>query len=371
MASRLRSERRVVRAPRAKWGRAAALVALVVAPACAHGGAEPSRARMVLARAALSLYAGMWDTLSAVAYDPRGQVDTRPIFWFSDDPRIAAVDTHGVVVAYTPGRTTFRAMNGVVTRTVPVTVLADSTKPRIQLLELSTRTIDLVGGDAVLSVVAHARDSESGIRTMQASAAPAAPIVPWAVRLSCLMSLESGTRTNGTWRCSFPIHRYTMPGPWQLVVEATDWKPFLPNLDTSADTFTVANPRPDATTPTLTALTFTEERSDALAPAESRIMVISATDGESGMLTAEFVLDSAMSRGIYSCGAERSRARTVPWEPQPSLTGRCPIPLKESATPVLLTVAEVRLTDARGNVRVLTTADLAQRGFQTTIDVRK
>lgn len=347
------------------------LVTLAGSVACSPVGTEPPRSRLVIDPGSVSLYQGRADTLNATAYDDRGQVIDTYIAWSTANRQIAAVDSQGIVVANTPGQTTLTATTGLLTSTIRVTVRADSGKPQLRAIELSTPTVDLIGGDAVLSVLVRARDLESGVRFLDLSAKPSFGASPWPLTQYCMMELESGDSADGAWRCTLRFHRYTAPGPWRVVVFVSDWRAPLPNVDSSSVGFIVSNPRTDDTPPTLTELTFTEERVTEPPHEESRIMVISATDNESGMLTAEFFLDSDSVPGIYGCGAERPRPHPFPWTPVASVSGRCPVPLVASATPVPRTVSLVRLTDARGNVRLVNTEELARGGFVTRIDVRK
>jgi len=354
---------------RGRWGR---MVVLSVASlACTSGGTEPSRARLAVDRPTLSLFHGRADTLTATAHDARGQVSQVPIRWTSAHPNVAVVDSLGVVVGNSPGRTTITASAPPLTATVDVTVLPDTGRPQIAAVELSSRTVDLSGGDAVLVVRIRARDPDSGIRAIEVAALH--PTTPSNVLLNhyCPVHRESGTAVDGVWLCTIALHHYAAPGTWRVAVSAYDWRPWPPNWDSTSVAFTVVNPRVDDTAPTLDELTFTQERVTHATLGESRLMSVTAHDDESGVLTAEYFLDSDATPGVYGCGAERPARSVFPWQPVRTVSGTCPVPLVESDAPVYRTISLVRLTDARGNRRELNRDGLARAGIVTRIDIRR
>lgn len=354
---------------RGRWGRLGMLSVAILA--CSPGGTEPSRARLAVDRPTLSLFHGRADTLTATAYDARGQVSDVPIRWTSAHPSVAVVDSLGVVVGYTPGRTTITASAPPLKATVDVTVLPDTGRPQIAAVELSSRTVDLSGGDAVLTVRIRARDIDSGIRSIEVAALH--PTAPSNALLNhyCAVHRESGTDVDGAWVCTIALHHHAAPGTWRVAVSAYDWRPWPPNRDSTSVAFTVTNPRVDDTPPTLDELTFTQERITDATLGESRLMSVTAHDDESGVLTAEYVLDSDTTPGVYACGAERPARNVVPWQPVRTVSGTCPVPLVASDAPVYRTISLVRLTDARGNRRELNRDDLARAGIVTRIDIRR
>jgi hypothetical protein len=223
----------------------------------------------------------------------------------------------------------------------------------------------------VLTVRIRARDAESGIRELLVRAVRDTTVWRWQLDVYCVPTLESGTAADGTWRCALPFHRHSAPGAWRVQVRVADWTIPFSNVDSSAVRLTVINARPDLTLPTLTELTFTTARTNHPQLGEVRDMVISASDTESGMLTAEFYLDDESGPGVYGCGAERPRADASGWQPVRTISNRCPIALVTSQTPVLRTVSLVRLMDAHGNAREMNREALARAGFETVIDIRK
>lgn len=350
---------------------AALLSAALTVVACGESGTAPSRARVVIDRATISMHEGRIDTATATAYDAAGRVITSPITWSSADRRVAWVDTTGEIHGVAPGRTTITATAGTLSGTAELTVLADSGRPQLGSPELSRQAIDLTGGDAALVVRVRARDLESGIHYLLVSMLPPTPSNNVRLRQYCAPTLESGTRADGTWSCTVALHHYTAPGTWRLTVTAYDWRPLFPNGDSTTVAVTVTNPRTDDTPPTLDDLTFTSQRVNEPPYGESRLISVTAHDDESGVLTIEYGLDSDTQPGVYGCGAERPFPPEFPWQPARTVTGTCPLPLVASSTPVYRTFSLVRLTDARGNVRTMTRDDLERAGFVTRIDIRK
>jgi hypothetical protein len=352
--------------------RGRSLVVLSVAIlACSPGGTEPSRARLAVDRPTLSLFHGRADTVKATAYDARGQVSDVPIRWTSAHPNVAVVDSLGVIVGNAPGRTTITASAPPLTATVEVTVLPDTGRPQIAAVELSSRTVDLSGGDAALVVRVRARDTDSGIRYIEVAALH--PTAPSNVLLNhyCPVHRESGSATDGAWVCTIALHHHAAPGTWRVAVSAYDWRPWPPNWDSTSVAFTVINPRVDDTPPTLDELTFTQERITHASLGESRLMSVTAHDDGSGVLTAEYFLDSDSTPGVYGCGAERPARTVFPWQPVRTVSGTCPVPLVASDAPVYRSISLVRLTDARGNRRELNRDELARAGIVTRIDIRR
>jgi hypothetical protein len=255
-----------------------------------------------------------------------------------------------------------------VSQSASVTVLRDSLPPTLDQVTIAPALVDLAAGDGAVTIRFRARDAESGISyTGVKGEPPNGPVQ--LTRYSDRCNLVSGTAKDGVWQCLMRIHRYTRPGVWRVGVTINDFG--LLSFDTATVSFLVANPLPDATPPTLTTLTYTNERT-TFNGQESRIVVLSGTDAESGILDIEFFLADGTSQGIYACGGAPpnqwdSQGR---WQPAPEVAARCPVPLVQSTAPVIRTLS-ARVRDARGNVREYSSTDLQQAGFITQIDIAR
>ncbi len=344
------------------------VMVMVAAIACADGGTAPPQSRIEVTPGSVAMYESQSLTLTATVFDSRGVVAADLVTWTSAHPTIAQVGQDGMLFAASRGETTITATAGALSKATRVTVLRDSVPPTLDQVTIAPALVDLAAGDGMVTITFRARDAESGIRFDDVNGAP--PDGPVQLRKgSERCSLVSGTTRDGVWRCLMRIHRYTRPGVWLVSVFIYDFAAL--QFDSATVPFTVANPRPDATLPNVTALTYTDERTTIFG-VENRIVVLSASDAESGILDLEFFLADGSSQGVYACWLQPPYQWGLQgtWHPAPELTARCQVPLVASNTPVIRTIS-ARVRDARGNVREYSSADLQQAGFITQIDIAK
>ena len=341
---------------------------VLAAIACADSGTAPSLSRIEITPSRVVLYESQSLALTATVFDARGAVAADVVSWTSVAPTIAQVSAEGLLFATSRGETTITATAGALSQSVRVTIMRDSVPPILDQVYIAPALVDLTAGDGKVTITFRARDAESGIRYNSVGGEP--PDGPaQLVRYSDQCNLVSGTTKDGIWQCLMRIHRYTRPGVWRVRVAVYDFATW--QFDTATVLFTVANPLPDAIPPTVTTLTYTDERTTVLG-VENRIVVFSGADAESGILSIDFFLGDGSSQGIYGCGSQPPYQwdSQGTWHPASALTVRCPVPLVTSNVPVIRTVS-ARVRDARGNVREYSAADLRQAGFITQIDIAK
>jgi hypothetical protein len=245
----------------------------------------------------------------------------------------------------------------------------DSTAPILDQLTIAPCLVDLSSGEVTVAFTLNGRDLQAGIsRVVLQGTTPAG------VRPECrVASPASGTSHDGNWRCSWVLNRYAEPGVWAVRAAIFD---SAGNQDSAVASLTVVNALSDTVPPVLTGIVYPEERT-TLGFGEARTLVVSGSDGESGMWRVEIFGVQEDPLYDWSCNSEAGVWPPGPppspeaWRPLSDYSPGCPIPLQESSTPVVWTIREVRLIDLRNNRRVYGESELRQAGFVTQIDVSK
>lgn len=331
--------------------------------------AAPDRERIELNRDSVSIYTGTADTLVATVYDQRGHAISAPVIWTTADDAVAWVDTLGVVTATWPGQTVLTATAGVLTTSIPVVVNADSTPPTVREFTVSPDLVRPGGGEVTVTITVAAQDGESGIPGFSVGAVRPSERSPQRPVSCGARSPVSGTLYDGTWRCRWILDRYSEPGVWQVRATVGDRSN---NVSAISVELTVEGTDPDDTAPTLSDLTYAEERATR-GQYEYRFLGIRASDSEAGMEAADIWLTDASGTGSAACGVDAygQRPSIEEWRAAAEMLGGCEVPLIESGEPLIWTIIRVRLVDLRGNERIYDEVELREAGFLTRIDLAR
>ena len=176
-------------------------------------------ATVAVAPASVTVLQGNTTQLTATTSDASGHVLTgRTVTWSSSDQSKATVDGNGLVTGVSYGKVTITATSEGKSGSATVSV-GDGSAPVLVGLTVVPSPVDVTSSDKVVTFTAHITDA-GGSGTAQLAITATAPDGPFANCISS--SLDSGTASDGYWKCTITIPVGADPGDWKLLVLVSD-----------------------------------------------------------------------------------------------------------------------------------------------------
>jgi hypothetical protein len=239
----------------------------------------------------------------------------------------------------------------------------DTTRPDVTAFALSPDTV-LAGSGQAVAMDVGAADTGRGVESVTVTVVSAESGPRFTFTTS---QRVAGTENDGTFRCSVSLPDWVRSGMWTVVaVAARDYNGNTRTLATAdlqsagwRASFTVTNPDPDLTAPTITAFSFSPD-TVAGNGVDSVRVTLSAQDARTEVWFVDMEFENA--------DATQTRRCLLNAPPQPELTLTCA--QRFTAADVgPWHVLYVRAIDTAGNSRVLWTDDLQAASYPTRLTI--
>jgi uncharacterized protein YjdB len=257
-------------------------------------------ATVAVAPSTVSILQGATTQLTATTSDASGHVLTgRTVTWSSSDKTRATVDGNGLVTGVSYGQVTITATSEGKSGTATVNV-GDGSAPVLVGLTVSPSPVDVTSSDKIVTLTAHITDA-GGSGTSQFAVTATAPDGPFANCVST--TLDSGTASDGFWKCSITIPVGADPGDWKLLVLVSD-AGFASRTYNSTELAAAALPSSfnvvstwDMTPPVFHSLVVPAAVSVA-SGAQTVTVTANLTDNRSGVASFDFLMTSPTGRQL-------------------------------------------------------------------------
>ncbi|HEX6750298.1 MAG TPA: Ig-like domain-containing protein [Longimicrobium sp.] len=283
--------------------------------------------------------------------------------WTSSDTTVATV-SGGTVTAKAEGTAVITASDGVRSGTATITVgPVDTSAPTLSAFSFTPGTV--AAGDSVTFTMS-ASDAGTGMRLAQVQLTSPGGA---SMRLCSATTPASGTPAAGSYACRITIPVGAEAGTWTVSsVQLVDHAGKVLQLLTAslaarhyATTIAVSDPAPDATAPSLNGFTLSPAPVTA---GDSVTATFTTADAGSGVETAIVTLYNAASDRGVTCATSTPATGTAA-----SGTFQCRMGISSGAANGTWAVTSLQVTDRAGNNTSFTAAQLAGRGFTSSVAV--
>lgn len=339
-----------------------AIPSLLAIAACTDKVVAPEQPRIEVSGPA-TLHKGVTAEFTAtIVGGPAGQIPS-PIQWSSTDTLIASVDGMGLVRGRSPGTVQISATAGSLSHSVSVSVQDDRTPPSITSFSFTPATVQLAGGDVVMTFTLRGADTESGIGTARVLLSqPGSPGGSHPLHRCVADSPVSGTVREGVWQCAISLNRHLAPGTWSVSAILTD-RAGNPSAPYPWTDFSVAGSLPDDIAPVLRNFSLSPDSVNVRAQGARLEILVSAADAASGVSAVRISHRfSTGGSGMISLALPSSGSvHEGIWSSTPSIP--------QGTSTRTLSITELQIVDFRGNVINLSSEQLRALGFATEVKI--